>query len=51
MASTQGSYERRQEEWDFQADLATRDIEQINQQIATAAIRVDIATKDLENHQ
>jgi hypothetical protein len=51
MAATQGSYQRRQEEWDFQAELAQKDIEQIDQQIATAKIRVDIANKDLENHR
>lgn len=51
MAATQGSYQRRQEEWDMQAELATRDIEQIEQQIATAQLRVALAQKDLEVHQ
>lgn len=50
MASTQGSFHRRQEEWQMQADLASRDVRQIEQQIATAKIRVDIAKKDLANH-
>lgn len=51
MAATQGSYNRRQEEWDFQAQIATKDIEQIDQQIATAKIRVELAKKDLKVHR
>jgi peptidoglycan hydrolase-like protein with peptidoglycan-binding domain len=46
-----GSYKRRQEEWDLQAELATKEIEQIDKQIAAAQIRLAITEKDLENHK
>lgn len=46
-----GNYKRRQEEWDFQAELATKEIEQIDKQIAAALIRLAITEKDLENHK
>lgn len=50
MTATQGSFNRRQEEWDMQAELATKDIEQIEQQITTSKIRIEIAKKDLATH-
>jgi hypothetical protein len=43
-------YDRRQEEWYHQADLATKELAQVAQQIAAAQIRVEIATKELDNH-
>lgn len=46
-----GSYKRRQEEWDLQEKLATKEIEQIDKQIAAALIRLAITEKDLENHK
>lgn len=49
MAATVGSYWRRKDEWDFQGQLATTEIAQIDKQIAVAQIRVAIAEKDLEN--
>ncbi len=51
LIATKANYDRRQEEWDFQAELAKRDIEQIEQQIAAAKIRVAIAEKDLVVHK
>jgi hypothetical protein len=48
--NTQASYERRKEEWDFQKDLATKEIEQVKEQIAAAELRIAIAEKELENH-
>lgn len=51
MALTKASYDRRQEEWDFQVELATKDMEQVEQQIAAAKVRVAIAQKDLQVHQ
>ncbi|MDB5200365.1 MAG: hypothetical protein JWO92_2328 [Chitinophagaceae bacterium] len=51
LASTQGSYMRRQEEWDFQAILATKELVQIDKQIAGAEIRLAMAEKELENHE
>ena len=43
------SYQRRKQEWDFQGDLATREMAQIDQQIAAAELRVAIAEKELDN--
>jgi hypothetical protein len=47
--NTQGSYERRKDEWDFQAGLATIEKNQIQFQINAAQIRQAIAEKDLDN--
>lgn len=51
LASTQGSYMRRQEEWDFQKTLATKELLQIDKQIAAAEIRLAMAEKELENQE
>lgn len=51
MISQTAGFQRRQEEWDLQAELATKEIEQIEQQIAAAKIRLAIAEKDLDTHQ
>jgi hypothetical protein len=50
IANTIASYERRQDDWDFQKDLAVKEIEQIDKSIAAAELRVAIAEKELENH-
>lgn len=50
LSNTMAGYVRRQEEWDFQKDLAVEEIEQINSQIAAAEFRVAIAEKELDNH-
>lgn len=50
LSSTLASYARRQEEWDFQKDLAAKEIEQIDKSIAAAELRIAIAEKELENH-
>jgi hypothetical protein len=50
ISATIGSYQRRAEEWKFQANLAKKEKEQIDKQIASANIRIAIAEKDLENH-
>jgi hypothetical protein len=50
LSATQGSYQRRQDEWGHQVRLAERELLQIEKQIATADIQVAIAKKDLENH-
>jgi hypothetical protein len=49
--ATMAGYDRRAQEWDFQKRLAAKEIEQINQQIAGANIRIDIASKELANQQ
>lgn len=43
-------YVRRQEEWDHQANLATIEVKQIDQQLAAAEIRLAIAEQELKNH-
>jgi len=50
IANTVASYSRRQDEWDFQTDLAAKELEQIDRQIASAELRVSLAEKELENH-
>jgi hypothetical protein len=50
LAGTIAGYQRRQEEWDFQKDLAAKEIEQIDKSIAGAELRIAIAEKELENH-
>lgn len=49
LASTVGGYQRRQEDWKFQGQLATTEITQIEKQIAAAQIRLAIAEKELDN--
>lgn len=51
MASTLAGYDRRQDDWTFQAEQASKEIEQIEKQIAAAGIRLAIAEKDLQNHE
>jgi len=50
MAGTLGNYDRRAEEWSHQADLATRELKQIDAQIAAADVRHAIALNELANH-
>lgn len=51
LVSTIGGYQRRQDEWDFQASLATIEKDQIQFQINAAEIRQSIAEKELDNHE
>jgi Tc toxin complex TcA C-terminal TcB-binding domain/Neuraminidase-like domain/Putative peptidoglycan binding domain len=46
-----GGYERRRDEWSFQSNLVARELEQIDQQIAAAALHAAIAQQDLATHQ
>jgi hypothetical protein len=50
MAVTQGGYQRRQDEWSFQVRLADKELAQIDQQIATAKVHLDMLNKDLASH-
>jgi hypothetical protein len=50
IATTVASYERRQEEWDFQKDLAIKEIDQLERSIAAAELRVTLAETELDNH-
>jgi hypothetical protein len=49
-SATMGSYQRRRDEWNHQADLATKETKQIDQQIVGAQIRVAIAEQEVKNH-
>jgi hypothetical protein len=50
MASTLGSYDRRRDDWKFQADSALKELTQLDKQINAAAIRIAISEKELSNH-
>jgi peptidoglycan hydrolase-like protein with peptidoglycan-binding domain len=45
-----GGHARRSEEWNLQLTLATRELVQIDKQIAAAEIRIAIAENDLSTH-
>ncbi len=49
MALTKAGYERRQDDWDFQAESALKELEQIDKQIIGAEIRLSIAQKELDS--
>ena len=50
LSGTLGTHQRRQDDWTHQADLATKELEQVKKQIAAAGIRAAIADHDLQNH-
>ena len=50
LANSLAGYDRRRDEWDFQRDLAAKEIEQLDRSIAAAELRIVIAEKELENH-
>ena len=50
LAARQGEFDRRQDEWNYQANLATIELKQIDQQLAAANIRLAIAQQELRNH-
>ncbi len=50
MASLEGAWSRRWDEWQLQARLATKEIVQIDRQIAAAEIRIAIAENELSTH-
>lgn len=49
--ATQASYTRRKEDWDFQAQLAEREITQIDRQITAGQIRTRMSALELDNHK
>src|SRR5262245_41833003 len=51
LSQTMGGYKQRKSDWDFQAGLTKREIEQLDKQILAAEIRLQIAEADLENHE
>ena len=50
IVATKASYQRRKDDWDFQRDLAEKEIEQIEKSINAAELRVAFAEKELDNH-
>ena len=50
LASTQGGWDHRFEDWQFQAGQAGLEISQYDSQIAAATIRQQIAQRELDNH-
>ncbi|MDA8142227.1 MAG: neuraminidase-like domain-containing protein [Desulfobacteraceae bacterium] len=50
-SAAQGAFDRRNEEWHHQLELANREVAQLDKQIAAAEIRVSIAERSLEVHQ
>ncbi|MGB3775986.1 MAG: hypothetical protein WA951_12075, partial [Leeuwenhoekiella sp.] len=51
IASTVSAYIRREQEWTHQANLVAKEIGQVERQILSAGIRLQIAEKELENHK
>jgi len=46
-----GAYIRRSDEWQFQTDLASKELEQIDKQIAGAQVRLELTGQDVTNQQ
>ncbi|RYE00042.1 MAG: hypothetical protein EOP54_01825 [Sphingobacteriales bacterium] len=51
MAATKGGYERRMDDWQFQKASAAKELEQLEQQLFAAQIRLDITRQELRNHE
>ena len=51
MAATKGGYERRMDDWQFQKASAAKEMEQLDQQIFAAQVRLDITKQELRNHE
>ena len=51
LSSTIASYQRRQEEWDLQRDIAEKEIDDLEKQILAAEVRIEIAKHDLASHE
>lgn len=51
LAGTIAGYQRRQEDWDLQEEQAKLEVAQIDQQITAAQVRLEIARKELSNHE
>jgi hypothetical protein len=50
LASTLAGYQRRQDDWTFQQDLAAKEIDQSKKSIAAAELRLAAAEQQLEKH-
>lgn len=51
MTATRAGYDRRRDDWNFQAQSAEKELEQAEQQVIAARIRLDIARKELANQE
>lgn len=51
MNATTGGYDRRKSDWDFQVDTSKIELEQIEKNIISTQIKIQIAQKELENHE
>ena len=51
MSAIMAGHERRADDWQLQADLAKKELDQIKQQIEAAEIRLDIAKQEQRNHE
>jgi hypothetical protein len=51
LAATTGGYARRSDEWQFQLNLATNEMAQVQSQISGATTRLTIANQDVQNQQ
>ena len=50
-AAKTAGFIRREQEWTLQANLAAKEIIQLDKQITSADIRIQVAQKELENHK
>ena len=50
-AAKMATYIRREQDWTLQANLAAKEIIQLDKQITSADIRIQVAGKELENHK
>ena len=51
VAGKYSGYIRREQDWTLQANLAAQEIIQLDKQITSADIRIQVAEKELENHK
>ncbi len=50
-ASIEGGFDRREDDWSFQAEAAEKELRQIDRQIAATEIRIAVAEADLQSHE
>ena len=50
LSATLAGFRRRADDWQFQADQAAHEITGLDQQIAAATVRLDVARAELSNH-
>lgn len=51
MANTIAGYQRREEEWDFQKEMAEQELVQLEEQVKAQEIRIKLAEKELANQE